>query len=222
MTTTAEAINELARRERKSPSLSDPLYELEHDLLELLDTEGLVPAEQEAEFQVVLYEQLKTTVSKRDRVGQFIRGCELQAANSKEEKQRQAARQAMYEHAAEKAREWTGKVIESLGRDEKGKWRKLEGNTVTLSLRNNPQGVKILDEAEIPPEYKNISIKLSAVTWESIIMALPDAQRASVIQEVDANSPKLEVSKTKIKKAFENGDEVAGADLEQTTALVIR
>jgi len=215
-------INELARQERKLAPVSESLYQIEDDLLALIETEGMVPEEKEAEYRAVLYEQLRKAVAKRDRVGQFIRHCELMAANSKEEEKRLKERRDTYQHAADKLREYVKGVLDAIGPDEKGKHPKLEGNTITFSLRNNPQGVKILDEAEIPPEYKNISIKLSAVTWETIIMALPDAQRASVIQEVDANSPKLEVSKTKIKKAFENGDEVAGADLEQTTALVIR
>jgi hypothetical protein len=49
------------------------LFELEHELESLLDTEALVTPEQEAEFRRELASALEASVEKRDRVYAFLR-----------------------------------------------------------------------------------------------------------------------------------------------------
>lgn len=224
MTGTVEEINAIAVQERKATSLGETLYQIEDDLLALVETEGMVPEEREAEFQAVLYEQLRKAVTKRDRVGQFIRHCELMADNSKAEEKRLKERREMYEKASEKMREYVRKVIESLGRDEKGKFQKLEGKTVTLSLRNNPQQVKVLDESQIPEEYRRITVTLPLDVWRDLIhTAEPEEELMKEISKcLSDRDPRMDISKTAIKKALEDGEEVPGADLESSTSLVIR
>src|ERR1039458_3441118 len=102
-------------------------------------------------------------------------------------------------------------VIESLGRDAKGKYQKFEGRTVTFGIKDCPPSVEIKDEANIPADYKSVTITMPALQWEELLDSLDLEQRASVLDSVE--KPKVAVSKTAIKKAIDGGGRVPGADL---------
>lgn len=221
MSIAAEQLNALALAERKH-SVSEPLYTIEDDLLALIETEGVVPPEQDAEFQAELAEQMRKAVVKRDRVAQFIRHCELMADSSKVEEKRLKERREMYQKAADKMRQYVKTILEALGTDEKGKWQKLAGNTATFSLRNNPGAVKVTDESAIASKFKRYTITMWGDTWEGILAALDDNSCAQVIAEVNQRHVAVEVSKTKIKEAMEAGEFIEGADLENSTSLMLK
>lgn len=47
----------------------------------------------------------------------------------------------------------------------KGKRKKLEGNTITLSLRGCDKRAEVTDEAAVPTKYKRVTVTLPAETW---------------------------------------------------------
>src|SRR5579875_2943559 len=148
------------------PSLS--LYEVEQELLALLDTEDLVRPEQREEFERTLAAALAASVEKRERVGQFLRFCELQQENCDAEIQRLQRRKHQFSIAEERTRACVQNVLESLGVDDKGKPRRLEGKTVTFSLRAKPASVDVTDEAAVPSRYKRAAVCVYLETWEEL------------------------------------------------------
>ena len=102
-------------------------------------------------------------------------------------------------------------TIENLGTDSKGKYRALEGKTTTFSLRACPPSVEVADETAIPSEYKALTLKLPAVTWEQLLDGLEIEQRAAVLRQV--KSPEVTVDKRSIKAAIDGGVDVPGAGL---------
>ena len=151
-----------------SPLTLPPLYEVEEDLLALLETDGAVDPEQEQAFQLALAEQLRTAVAKRDKVGGFIKLCEHSATAAGEEIKRLQTRKRVFENTVERLRGYVVSVIESLGLDDKGKLRKLQGSNFTLSARACPVSLKLTDEAKIPLAYKRVRVDMTAEAWEAI------------------------------------------------------
>ena len=187
------------------------LYALEETLTILADTEDMVPEEQRAEFQEEFRLALTAAVEKRDRVGAFLAHLENQAAFAKAEIVRLQERKAWFEHAVERMEGYVINVIESLGRDAKGKHQKLEGRTVTFGIKDCPPSVEIQDEAAVPADYKAITITMPALVWETLLDSMELEQRASILDTVE--KPKVAVSKTAIRKAIDGGGQVPGADL---------
>jgi hypothetical protein len=73
------------------------------------------------------------------------------------------------------------RVIDSLGLDDKGKRKKLEGNTITMSLRGCDKRAEITDEAAVPTKYKRVIITLPADTWGLVCDALDLDLREQVL-----------------------------------------
>jgi hypothetical protein len=102
-------------------------------------------------------------------------------------------------------------TIEKLGTDSKGKYRTLEGKTTTFSLRACPPSVEVTDESAIPSQYKTLTLKLPAATWEQLLDGLEIEQRVAVLGQV--KSPEVAVEKRSIKGAIDGGADVPGAGL---------
>jgi hypothetical protein len=187
------------------------LYAIEEQLTAMVDTAELVPEDQEQAFLEDFRTMLVAAVDKRDRVAQFLSHLEAQAAFAKAEIARLQERKAFFERATEKMEGYVVHVIESIGPDAKGKYAKLEGRTVTFSIKDCPPSVEIKDEAAIPADYKTITITMPALKWEDLLDSLDLEQRAAVLDSVE--KPKASVSKTAIKKAIGDGAHVPGADL---------
>ena len=113
---------------------AQPLYAIEEYLAVLVDTAELVPPDQEQEFRDEFQLALTTAVDKRDRVGQFMAHLEQQIAFANFEIDRLRERKATYQRALDRIEDYVTHTIEVLGRDAKGKYRRLEGKTVTFSL----------------------------------------------------------------------------------------
>ena len=102
-------------------------------------------------------------------------------------------------------------TIENLGTDSKGKYRTLEGKTTTFSLRACPPSVDVTDESAVPSEYKTLTLKLPAVTWEQLLDGLDIEQRVAVLGQV--RGPEVTIEKRSIKAAIDGGADVPGAGL---------
>lgn len=188
-----------------------PLYVIEDYLAALVETAELVPEDQEREFRAEFEAALASAVEKRDRVGQFMAHLEQQIDFAKFEIDRLRKRRATYERALERLEEYVITTIEHLGKDAKGKYRKLEGRTVTFSLRGCPPSLEIVDEPAVPAAFKALTIKLPAAVWQRMLDALDVEERAAVLQQV--RNPEVAVDKRAAKAAIERGAFVAGVEL---------
>ena len=188
-----------------------PLYVIEDHLAALIETAELVSAEQEQEFRAEFQTALTAAVEKRDRVGQFLAHLEHQIDFAKFEIDRLRLRKATCECALARLESYVIETIENLGTDGKGKYRTLEGKTNTFSLRACPPSVEVTDESAVPSDYRTLTLKLPAVTWEQLLDGLDIEQRASVLGQV--KSPEVSVDKRSIKAAMDGGADVPGAGL---------
>jgi hypothetical protein len=188
-----------------------PLYAIEDTLAALIETAELVSPEQEREFRTEFQTALAAAVEKRDKVGQFLAHLERQIDFARFEIDRLRQRKAASERALARLEEYVIETIENLGTDGKGRYRTLEGKTTTFSLRGCPPSVEVADESAIPAEYKTLTLKLPAVTWEQLLDGLDIEQRAAVLAQV--KSPEIGVDKRSIKAAFDGGADVPGAGL---------
>ena len=188
-----------------------PLYVIEDHLAALIETAELVSPEQELEFRAEFQAALTAAVEKRDRVGQFLAHLEQQIDFAKFEIDRLRQRKATCERALARLEDYVIATIVSLGTDSKGKYRRLEGKTTTFSLRTCPPSVEASDESAIPAEYKMLTLKLPAVTWERLLDGLDIEQRAAVLGQV--KSPEVSLDRRSIKAALDEGANVPGAGL---------
>ena len=145
---------------------------------------------------------------------------EQQAAFATAEIKRLQERRAFFERAIEKMEGYVIHIIESIGPDAKGKYPKLEGRTVTFSIKDCPPSVVIQDEAAIPSDYKAITVTMPALKWQAFLDSLDMEQRANVLDW--AEKPKVAVSKTAIKKGIDGGAQIPGADLIVGKKTLIR
>jgi Siphovirus Gp157 len=183
------------------PALS--LFALEESLQCLLDSAELVEPEQQAAFHADLEATLANTVAKRDRVNHLMAHCESQSALAALEIKRLQARKAFFESVLERVEASVVRTIYNLGVDAKRRYKKLEGDTVTFSVRRCPATVAITDEAAVPAPYKSVSITLPAITWEALLDSLDIEARTKLLNEV--RRPDSSVSKTLLKAAIEAG-----------------
>jgi hypothetical protein len=195
-----------------------PLYEIEAHLAALVETEEVVPDELEREYALELQATLLAAVDKRDRVGQFLAHLEQQIAFAHTEVTRLRAREEFFARALARMEGYVSRVIESLGLDAKGKRRKLEGNTITLSLHGCDKRVDVTNEAVVPGKYKRVTVTLPAETWELVCDSLDLEVRAQVLGEVKA--PVVDVSLSLVKADLKAGIAVPGAELAGGTYLV--
>jgi hypothetical protein len=144
-------------------------------------------------------------------VGQFLAHLEQQIDFARFEIDRLRQRKAAYEQAHSRLENYVIETIESLGTDSKGKFGKLEGKTTTFSLRACPPSVEVTDESAIPAEYKTLTLKLPAVTWEQLLDGLDIEQRSAVLRQV--KSPEVSVDKRSMKAAMDGGAGVPGSGL---------
>jgi hypothetical protein len=187
-----------------------PLYVIEDHLAALIETAELVSPEQEQEFRAEFQAALTAVVEKRDRVGQFLVHLEQQIDFARFEIDRLRQRKATYERTLVRMENYVTETIENLGTDGKGKYRTLEGKTTTFSLRACPPSVEVIDESAVPAEYKTLTLKLPAVTWEQLLDGLDIERRAAVLGQV--KSPEVSVDKRSLKAAMDGGT-VPGANL---------
>lgn len=195
-----------------------PLYDIEEHLALLIDSEETVPPELEEEYARDLQAAMTTAVDKRDRVGHFMAHLETQAAFAKAEIQRLQERERFYAKALERMEAYVTGVIEKLGFDAKGKRLKLEGNTVTFSLRGCDKRAEIVDEMIVPTKYKRVTITLPAESWELVCDSLDLDLRDQILGEV--KSPKVDVSVSMVKADLKAEVEVPGAKLAGGQYLV--
>jgi hypothetical protein len=190
-----------------------PLHVIEDQLACLIETAEMVSPEQEQEqeFRAEFQTALTAAVEKCDRVGQFLAHLEQQIDFARFEIDRLRQRRSLCERTLARLEEYVIGTIESLGTDSKGEYRALEGKTTTFSLRACPPSVEVTDESAVPSEYKTLTLKLPAVTWEQLLDGLDIEQRVAVLGQV--RGPEVTIEKRSIKAAIDGGADVPGAGL---------
>ena len=152
---------------------------------------------------------MQRVIDKRDKVAAFIHHLESQARFAAEEAKRLTERRQLFDRAAERMRAYVKWAIESLGQDEQGKWRKLEGRTVTFSLRKLPDILQVDNEAAVPAEFKTLVITIPAAAWERHLEAC--GARDGFLAAVTHTEVKLD--RRALLAKLKTGTEVNGADI---------
>jgi hypothetical protein len=186
------------------------LYAIEEQILALEETEEMVTEEQRAEFEQAFKAWITAGAEKVDATGRFMSYIESQIALADAEVKRLAERKQWYQQTLEKRELYVVRVLESLGTDSRGKPKKLEGRTVTFSLRKCPASVDVKDVTLIPDDCKTAAVTLPLPLWQEVMDHLELDLR---IQVQDKAKLRADVSKTAVKAAIESGAEVSGADL---------
>ena len=198
---------------------TETLFTIEDDLQALLNSEDLVSEDQIEQFKVEFAAKLASAVEKRQRVGEFIRFCELMQSNCEAEIKRLDALRNSYAAAQERCEEFVIYTIEQLGRDPRGKHRKLAGHTVTISVAQNPDSVDVVDPERIPDRFQNMELKLPRDVWKRVLASFEkreDAEgqeTAAVLRSAGENATRS-VNKTAIREQMKTGMEIPGADLK--------
>ncbi len=172
---------------------------------------GGVPPEEEAAFAESLTQARALAIAKRDAVSHGLAHWESQAELAGAEIAILQKRKATYERMVRRVKFGLIRLIQSMGKDAKGRWTKLEGSTTSLTLRGCVKAVEVTDEQAVPTKYKRATVTLPAETWELVCDSLDLDLREQVLAAV--TSPKLEVSNSLVKKAIDAGEEIPGAKL---------
>src|ERR1035441_10645152 len=106
------------------------LYDAEESLTAFLDTQDMVTPDQEQAFLADFETALTTASDKRDRVAGRLSKLEAQQAFASAEIARLQAFKKHAEAQQERLEGCVSYVIQRLGKDAKGKWRKLEGRKI--------------------------------------------------------------------------------------------
>jgi hypothetical protein len=186
------------------------LYAIEDQLAALVETLDLVPADREDELVARIGDALLYAVDKRDSMGRFLAHVDSQIGFADAEIQRLQERKQTFTRILERTEAYIVRILQSLGQDAKGKWQKLEGRTVTFSLRKQPPSVAIDNEADVPSAYRKATIRVAVPLWEELLDSV-DADLAGRVLNMARRSD--EVSKSAIKESIEGGAEVPGAHL---------
>jgi hypothetical protein len=186
-----------------------PLYRIEEELAALADTAGCVPPEQEAEFAAEVERWLAARGDKVDRIGHLLTHLEAQAALASAELKRLQERKKFYERSQEKLESYVIGAIRNQGADAKGKYRPLEGSTVSFSIRKNPASVEVFDPLAVPLDYQTITLTLPAKLLDQVLDSLDMDLGAQVLEH--SKDSDVTVNKTAVKAALNAKVDVPGA-----------
>ena len=134
-------------------SVTWTLYEIEYELIYLLDTlEGLLPEEEQARLEIeeMIRRAVQAEIRKVDGISHMLAHFESQAQLAAAEGKLLQARKKAFERAGERLEFYVRSAMDLSG------VKKLEGQTTTLSLRAAPASVLITNFEAIPAEYKEI------------------------------------------------------------------
>lgn len=198
---------------------SETLFTIEDDLQALLNSEDLVSEDQIEQFKLEFAAKLASAVEKRQRVGEFIRFCELMQSNCEAEMKRLDALKKSYAAAQERCEDFVVYTIEQLGRDARGKYRKLAGHTLALSVAQNPDSVEVVNPESIPDRFQNIELKLPLDVWKRVLASFEkrddtDGQETAAALHSAAENAAKSVNKSAIREKMKTGLDIPGADLK--------
>lgn len=187
------------------------LFDAEESLTAFFDTAELVTPDQEQAFLADFETALVAAADKRDRVAGRLAHLEAQQTFAAAEISRLQAFKKAKEAEQARLESYVSYVIQRLGKDAKGKFRKLEGRSSTMFLRACAPSVDVTDEAVIPLDYKRATVTLPAATWNDVFNALEPEFREVVATA--AGDFAIAIDKRAVKAAIDAGEDVPGAKL---------
>jgi hypothetical protein len=187
------------------------LFDLEERLEALSNSAETVTPDQEQAFLAEFQAALAGAADKRDRVAGMLARLENQQAFASAEIKRLQEFKAGKARDQERLEGYVAYCIDSLGRDAKGKRKKLEGNMTVMFLKACPVSLEVVDEAAVPAEFKRATVTLPAAVWNDVFLALDEDFRETVIAA--AGDFAIAVDKRAAKAAMEAGADVPGAKL---------
>lgn len=195
------------------------LYEIETDLQALVDCAETVTPEQMEEYRVELQSALTKSIAKRQNVGQFILHCDTHEAACDREIDRLKALKKQYTGARERIEDFVIRTVLTVGPDDKGKLKALEGETVKLVVKATPDAVVVDNESSVPSEFQTVTVTMRADLWQSLIDDLGSGTIGAIAGEVkETRTP----SKSAIRNAIKAGREVPGASLRGGFRLEVK
>jgi hypothetical protein len=195
------------------------LYEIETELQALVDSAETVSPEMAEQYAVELQAALQNSIAKRQRVGEFLRHCEAHEDACDREIDRLKALKIQYSKARERVEDFVIRTVLTIGPDEKGKLKVLEGETVKLSVKGTPDAVLVENESAVPMEFQRVTVKMPHVAWQVILDALPDSILMGYAAEVKQETS---VDKTAVRNAIKQGRDIPGAKLQGGFRLEVK
>lgn len=194
------------------------LSEIEDFLAAMVESAELVTSEQIAEYLADLGETHEVALAKRDRCAQAIFRYEemvdLIDARVAHLQQRIDQLRDMAQHVKaeqERFEKYLISVVDQYGVvPKRAKNKRLEGKVFALALAVGPDSVLIENEADVPKEFKQVTVKLSLPVYERLV----ELGFTQGYTETDMPQGTVVVSKKDVKKALDEKREVPGADLE--------
>lgn len=161
--------------------------EKEWDKLEQLLAEGLDGADNQGELVELVEKTWLEVQGKRDSFCAYIAQLEYQVKLADGESKRIDDRRKRIVSAIERLEDLGVATIKAIPKDDKGRFRKLEGATSSLNLAKNPPSVNITDDTLVPIEYKDRTIMFRGPASVDIpASVLLEMTQAGYVVPVDA------------------------------------
>jgi hypothetical protein len=186
------------------------IFEIDEALHYLIES-----MEEEAEANKgAVSEQLKDAVvqyfdahlHKVDRIASYVKAQETEAWIAGREAERLAARQKAARNRAERTKAMLVCFMNARG------VRQLRGSLNTIALQGNSNASLIVDEpAEVPDEYFNAKLEIPLPQWRELLDRVSDSTVSRTMPF--SASVDLELDRTRLRAAIENGAVIHGASL---------
>ena len=186
------------------------LYDVEDHLVALTESAEMVTPDQELEYLEDFKAALTSAADKRDRVAHHLAHLEQQQEFAAKEISRLQKFKKEREAAQARLEGYVSYCIQSQGQGTDGKYKKLEGNTTVMFLRECPASVEVTDLDAVPLDYQNATVTLPASMLNDVLNALEDDFREEVLI---VSTISWAADKRAIKQAIEAGIEAPGAEL---------
>ena len=131
------------------------LYKIEDDLRAILDTLEGASEEDRPQLEIMLREKLEAEVRKVDGLCQFLTHLDDQARLAAEEIKRLQLRKSHFDAHGERLKQYVIDIMQQ------NQLPKLEGKYNTLTLRQCPASVEIIDESAIPSSFQTVKTIVS-------------------------------------------------------------
>jgi hypothetical protein len=207
------------------------LYEIASDLQALVDTEEMVPPELLAQFHADLTGQQAKATQKLNSIYGFLRHLALNQETLKTEITRLQRVKKSSENATDRMYDLVQGVIEALGPDAAGKYKKLKCDYASFFVTPKPSHLQVEDPEAVPAKFKTIHVELPLETWNGLLAMLhcDDASfddPGYVMEQAliaAGETAKKSLDEKRVKAAIEAGEDVPGADLHiGELTLVVR
>lgn len=143
-----------------------PLLDLERYVDALVDAYDQMSTEEQADYSKDLQAGLEAVPAKRDSIAWVITHLLSQADLAHQEKERQNVRENRLRSQADRLKNYVLEVIIRRGKDPKtDRFKKLEGNTSTLSPVKCPTSTDIISSESIPYALRRAVVKLNGQDW---------------------------------------------------------